>query len=86
MVRLMAATPLLVFGLLALGGCVTHTDRPLYAGSPAYYDPYWPGYHGPPAYAHPYYAPRPYSSFSLSFGRGRHHGHHHARHRHRHWW
>ena len=64
MVRLMAATPLLVLGLLALGGCVTHTDRPLYASSPAYYDPYWPGYHGPPAYYQPYYAPRPHSSFT----------------------
>lgn len=84
MVRLLAATPLLVLGLVALGGCVTYAERPLYAGYPAYYDPYGPGYYGQ------HYVPRSYSGFSLSLGRGRHHhhghGHHHHRHRHRHWW
>ena len=86
MSRLLAATPLLVLGALALGGCVIQ-DRPLYAAHPAYYDYYGPGYYAPPRYAYtPYYAPRSYSTFSLSLGRGRHHGHHRHRHHHHRWW
>lgn len=85
MSRLFAATPVLVLAMLALGGCMTYSDRPLYAANPAYYDYYGPGYYVPGPYAYgPYYGPRSYSTFDFSIGRGRHHHHYGHRHRHHH--
>jgi hypothetical protein len=82
MVRLWAGALAVV-----LGGCTTHTDRPLYAANPVYYDYYAPGYYGPPAYSYgPYYGPRSYSTFRFSTGRGHHHHGHRYRHRHHPYW
>lgn len=90
MMRHLAAAPVLVLAMLALGGCMTYSERPLYAANPVYYDYYGPGYYVPGPYAYsPYYGPRPYSTFSFSLGRGRHdhHGHRHRRgHHHHRWW